>query len=98
MITGILYFCIGLLISYLQQVKNLVVVDLDTDEIQYKNFPAGTQYGGRCVPSLPQQPVEEFKERCVHVCVCVCVCLCVCVFVCVYVCVCAHAYMYICYS
>ena len=50
------------ILSHSWQVKNLVVVDLDTDEILYKNFPAGSQYGIH-VPSVPQQAVEEFKER-----------------------------------
>ena len=50
------HFCLG-------QVKNLVVIDLDSDEIHYHNFPPGSQYGAHCVPGLPHQPVEEFKER-----------------------------------
>ena len=53
--------CVYFILSW--QVKSLVVVDLDTDEIQYKNFPAGSQYGMHHVPRVPQQAVEEFKER-----------------------------------
>jgi len=56
------------------QAKSLVVVDLDDDKVTYNGFPAGTQFGGRCVPELPKHAIDDFKERLVCI-----VCLCTCV-------------------
>ncbi|XP_065914810.1 DENN domain-containing protein 3-like isoform X2 [Dysidea avara] len=48
--------------NLIDNAKNLVIVDLDDDQVHYRNF-TGAKFGGQCVPALPKHRIDDFKEH-----------------------------------